>query len=406
MGWILPVAMGLGSLASGIFGSKQQKRSEADRLAFEREQFDWNKQFQQQQFAANQQGQWWNDWRSTWPTYTESSFRSNTEGQGGSRTDASSAPYITPEYADIAGMTKNLVSQRLQHPGLPPGFETTGIKDINRSFAGVNDAVSAALAQRGITGPAAAAGLRGTETTRGSALSDFLTTLPLRQRAEENNTIGIANDLVSRYGVGQKSTSATSWWNKESTYGASNSLVTPIPTDPNNPDLHLPTQTLPGSTTVGTQPGRGELPVPIYTKSGYIRGKEDSGFEHREQNRKPIAYQKDTTAAQNNDFLQGILSRMYQGNSGFSGGAGGVPTGYGGERFDPSAYQPMSPMFGGTPINFQTAGGLAPAQMPGGLNSMLAYMYGNGAFTPGGQAGASTIPNWMQSPYQYDWARG
>jgi len=117
-----------------------------------------------------------------------------------------SSPFITKDYQGIQGLAKGLVESRLASGGsLPAGFKAGGLRDVNRAFAGTPAAAENMGAAFGF-GPGAAAGGAAMDVGRRGQIADFLTQVPMMERQNQTQDIGLANAMTEAFGKGTKST--------------------------------------------------------------------------------------------------------------------------------------------------------------------------------------------------------
>jgi hypothetical protein len=230
MGW-LPALIGAGgSLLSGLFGSshaRSQTELERQRLELERQMQAWQRQFAERQFGATQQGNWWDRLTGMLPHFQNSLYGSATRTTGDSTTNSTTTPVITSAYQGLNELAKNIVTSRLSSPfgSLPTNYASSGVRDINKAFEGVNAGLMSGLASKGLSasplGGGAAASIAG---ERGSKIADFLSAVPLKEREAQTADIGLANDMTARFGLGSNTLSTTNFTQDSSTSGYQNML--------------------------------------------------------------------------------------------------------------------------------------------------------------------------------------
>lgn len=119
--------------------------------------------------------------------------RSNSETTSTSTT--TTAPTVLgPEYAGLQAAITPMIMKRLLNPtGVPAGYETGGIKGINRTYDLGKQSIANNLTARGLgTSPIAGAAETRLETGRLGAISDFQQEIPLIARDLQNQDIGLA----------------------------------------------------------------------------------------------------------------------------------------------------------------------------------------------------------------------
>lgn len=239
--WILPAIFGGTQLLSNLFGNRQQNRQNQAELQLQRDIFDWNRMFQERQFQAGQEGNWWDRWRSTFGQRTETGYHQDTDTEGTST--STTTPFVRSGYRGLEGSLQNVLDTRLQSDPLPAGYAEGGVRDINKTFDSVNGAVMAALASKGLAAsPAGANAVRNYEGARGSEISRFLTGLPLVSRELQNQDIGIVAQILQSLGLGSETIS--NFESHSNTSGGSNTVTQYLPTD--STQFGIPMGFLPG----------------------------------------------------------------------------------------------------------------------------------------------------------------
>lgn len=123
-----------------------------------------------------------------------------TQGTTTQNINESETPFITPEYAQLAGLQKDLIAKRLQSPtGLPPGYEETGISAINQASQGSLNDLSNLARQRGISEDVLKIGSPA-ERSRRQQIASFRAETPLKARELQNQDLGLAQNVLAAFG--------------------------------------------------------------------------------------------------------------------------------------------------------------------------------------------------------------
>jgi len=161
-----------------------------------------------------------------------SSNSSTTNSNTTQKIDITNSPFFTPEFQNLGTMLRERAENRLRAgSALPPGFEASGIRGINESNAGGQQAVINRLVAMGLSGspgPAAQA-LTGFETKRAGQLADFRTNLPLLERQMSNEDMQLIQGILQAMGVGtrQKGTTTTTGTSQTNSHGGSSGSFDP-----------------------------------------------------------------------------------------------------------------------------------------------------------------------------------
>lgn len=238
MSFILPAAMGLGSLLSGLFSGSQQRNMQQQQLDLQRQLQNWQMQFAQQQFGAQQQGNWWDRWAAMLPKFNSSEYGSTTTTHGNSTTTSHSKtlPVITQPYQGLNTLAKNIITSRLSSPfgSLPDNYKAAGVRTANQAFDQVNAALGSNLASRGLsTSPAGGNAAAAIEAARGGSIADFLSQVPLKEKEAQTSDLNIANQMTQLFGLGSETnaSSNTEFGQVSGTEGWQNALSGVIPMD-------------------------------------------------------------------------------------------------------------------------------------------------------------------------------
>lgn len=137
-----------------------------------------------------------------------------------STTHTKTNPFITGEYKGLHGLTKGLVESRLKEGGsLPAGYESMGLRAINRAFADPSAATANAGLSRGDFGAGTGAAGQMMDVDRRGKIADFLTSVPMQARANQTEDIGLANQMTEMFGKGMEQTSRTNSFGSSWTEG-------------------------------------------------------------------------------------------------------------------------------------------------------------------------------------------
>jgi len=218
MGFLIPAAMGVGSLVSGLFGNKaknDQAKESADLYN------NWLKQYMAtgQGLYGQAQQAGWNPFGPQVSTTSGGSSGSSSM-QGGSKSQYSNRPEITAEYAPLDQLMRGIMTGRLSGgSSLPAGYATTQARGINESYAGADAAARYMAAKRGLSGEQTYAMASPVANARAGALADMRAQMPLLERQMQNEDIGITQGLQSAFGRGEAGQSQTKNWQNQQTQG-------------------------------------------------------------------------------------------------------------------------------------------------------------------------------------------
>ena len=138
------------------------------------------------------------------PSSSSSTSTTNSSSQTrGSGTSSSVAfPFITPDYAPVASLQRDIVYGRLADGGLPEGYMQEGLRNIGQATAAARSGLRDSLISRGLGGRTAAGseGLAANESALGAS---FLNTLPQLARENQTQDLGLAQSIISEFGKGQ-----------------------------------------------------------------------------------------------------------------------------------------------------------------------------------------------------------
>lgn len=123
----------------------------------------------------------------------------------GSQTQTSSTtPTMDPAYAGLQGQVLKMIQDRLTGGSLPPGYESGGIQNINRSYDLVKQSQANDLTARGLgTSPIAGSVDATRDFRRAGDIGTFQTQLPLVQRQLQNQDLSAASGIL---GLGRGTT--------------------------------------------------------------------------------------------------------------------------------------------------------------------------------------------------------
>ena len=200
----VPIALGAGSLLASIFGQRSQNKQAQRAYDDARRQIaEYEKRYggyqnmlkgffgEGGQGAAGLFGPQTTTSTSTGTSNTNESFKNN--------------PFVTGEYAPLAGMLRKAYSDRLTRgSSLPLGYAESQARGINASYAGPRAAEANALARRGVSSSATFGSP--TDAARQGAILDLQAKLPLLSRDLQNQDLAAAQALTAQFGVGQEGT--------------------------------------------------------------------------------------------------------------------------------------------------------------------------------------------------------
>lgn len=221
MGWLIPAIAGGASLVSGILGNKaknNQAQANADLYN------NWLKNYQQT--GQNLMGQATaGGWNPYGPKTSTSQSQGTTSSQGGG--SYSNRPVITSEYQPLDALMRGIMTNRLSGgSSLPQGYAESGIRGINESYEGADQAARNMAARRGLSGEQTYAIASPANRARAGQIADFRANMPLLERQMQNEDIGITQGLQSAFGRGEAGNSSQ-WSNgTSSNYGTQTSPFT------------------------------------------------------------------------------------------------------------------------------------------------------------------------------------
>lgn len=126
--------------------------------------------------------------------------------KGSSTQTSSTMPQVDPVYGGLRDILLKNATSRLTSGGLPEGYETGGVRNINHTYDLIGQNQQNSLTARGLgTSPIAGAVDASRNLGRAGQIADFQTNLPLVQRQLQNEDFGMANNLLS-HGYGSTST--------------------------------------------------------------------------------------------------------------------------------------------------------------------------------------------------------
>lgn len=140
--------------------------------------------------------------------------RQNQSGTSTTTGSSTSTPTLAPEYTSLRdlllGQYKGLLSEST--PGLPKGYENTGIENINNTYRNIAQSQTNRLINAGLTdSPVAGLAATNLEAARGGDIARFLNSIPLleqdRTRQYQGQLFGGIADLL-RLGTGTSSTTS------------------------------------------------------------------------------------------------------------------------------------------------------------------------------------------------------
>lgn len=149
-------------------------------------------------------------------------------GGGGTSTSTSNTsynksitPFILPEYKGLMDQLRGQMETRLQGSGLPEGYEDYGLRQINDTYRGGEQAVTNQLIGRGLLGSPAEATAFAQQFAlpRMGEMSNFRAGLPLQERQFKNEDWGMLMSLLDSFGKGQNEKGSSSTTSTSSSGG-------------------------------------------------------------------------------------------------------------------------------------------------------------------------------------------
>lgn len=133
--------------------------------------------------------------------------RGRTTKQTSTSTNAA-MPTETPEAASLSNTIRQMIESRLRAPaGVPEGYETGGVRQINSVFDVLNQNKAAQLTARGLSdSPIGATVMDSTENARGGEIAKFTSGIPLVARQLQNEDLASAMQFYSALPRGISST--------------------------------------------------------------------------------------------------------------------------------------------------------------------------------------------------------
>lgn len=141
-------------------------------------------------------------------------------GGGGSSSTSTSntsynksiTPFILPEYKGLMDTLRGQMELRLRGGGLPAGYEDYGLRQINDTYRGGEQAVTNQLIGRGLLGSPAEATAFAQQFAlpRMADMSMFRAELPLKEREFKNEDWGMLMQLLDAFGKGQNEKGSSS----------------------------------------------------------------------------------------------------------------------------------------------------------------------------------------------------
>lgn len=118
-------------------------------------------------------------------------------------------PQLDPAYGGLRDLLVKNATSRLTGGGLPEGYETGGIRNINHTYDLIGQSQANSLTARGLgSSPVAGAVDTSRDFGRAGEIAKFQEGLPLVQRQMQNEDFSMAN-LLLNHGYGQSSTGTT-----------------------------------------------------------------------------------------------------------------------------------------------------------------------------------------------------
>lgn len=117
-----------------------------------------------------------------------------------SSTTSSTTPTLAPQYSPLEQLVLGRITARLQNPtGLPAGYATGGIRQINSTYDAIGQTLNNRLSARGLaSSPVAGAAETKLQTSRGGDIGTFRANLPLVERQMQNEDLNAAAGILSQ----------------------------------------------------------------------------------------------------------------------------------------------------------------------------------------------------------------
>lgn len=200
----LPIALGAASLVGGLLSNKSKKDAEykAANDAYKRQQ-----QYAQMLSPEALKAKFAGTDIGNWLTSTETPVNRSSST---SSTYTKSNPFITGEYQGVHGLAKGLVENRLKSgSSLPEGFQSSGLRSINRAFSNPGAAAEGLGVKSGSFSPGVGASAMAQDSERRGKIADFMTSVPMMERQQQTEDIGLANAMTEAFGKGTETRSTT-----------------------------------------------------------------------------------------------------------------------------------------------------------------------------------------------------
>jgi len=113
-----------------------------------------------------------------------------------------SNPFVTGEYKGLEGLLKGSIEGRLRTGSDAGRMEAQAVRNANRTFKNIGASVENRAAAMGGFGPSAGAASAALEGQRGATISDLLSQVPDRVRANQGQDLGMLQGLIESFGKG------------------------------------------------------------------------------------------------------------------------------------------------------------------------------------------------------------
>lgn len=128
-------------------------------------------------------------------------------GRRGDRTATSQSQYnqssttgLNPQGQGVLDRLSEIINHRLTNPTDMAGYRSQGLGNLNSTFQTMRQVLENNLTRRGLAGsPVGAVANNTLDVARGGQAADFLNSLPLLQRDQQTQDIGLMGSLLSFY---------------------------------------------------------------------------------------------------------------------------------------------------------------------------------------------------------------
>lgn len=116
--------------------------------------------------------------------------------------DTTTQPFAVPGFENLTGLLRDFAERRAVSTPDTRGLVANQVAGVNRSFEGINQAITNSLAERGAGTPSDSASAL-TAGDRGSAIAQVLGNAPLQTRSLEDEGSQLASSILQAFGTGQ-----------------------------------------------------------------------------------------------------------------------------------------------------------------------------------------------------------